>query len=510
MTALLAPPLPYDPAETSLSWANRLAAVHTGQPVQRLLKDMGLSVPAFLTGEASVVGALAAVAGEDPDRVRHGAFRLLKRFNTFRGEDCHRSFASPRVRRFCPLCLRADGSMAAWRHHILWCFAAVGVCPEHGVGLLSVPADLDCIDIREAVDVVGGLGRATASLQDRPIPEYVSWLARRLDGARDDGNWLGTQTIAQVIDASEMMGAVLEHGHHVRVATLESELRHEAIARGFGVMAKGPAAVMAAFDDIRTASTATAVQAGPLAMYGQLFEWLDRRTNFLDPGPVKGLLRDHILRHTAIPRGERLLGEEVTERHLHSIATLSEVTRIPRRRLTRLLQKLGRVPEGISDLESGHIVFPADEVEQLCRDFADAVSLEEVPDHIGASIRQTQALRRAGILTPIVGGKKPGDVRQIVFARRMLDEFLDRLEDLPITDASGTVDIATACQRVGIFTEDLVAGILAGTIPASRIDGRGLDRIRLRLDDVERHRHGLGSDPEYAGAPPDGADTPPA
>lgn len=299
-----------------------------------------------------------------------------------------------------------------------------------------------------------------------------------------------------------MLGAVLEHGQKVRIGTLPAGERQDAIARGFSIMANGADAVTAAFDDIRAASAARAVQAGPLAMYGQLFEWLNRRANLLDPGPIKGLLREHILRHTAISRGERLLGEEVTERRLHSIATLSGVTRIPRRRLTRLLQKLGEVPEGISDLESGHLTFPAAEMEQLCRDLADAVPLEDVPDYIGASLRQTQTLRRAGILAPIVGGKKPGDVRQLVFARRTLDAFLDRFEALPVAVDPEAVDIPSACRRLGIFTEDLVGGILTGAVPAHRLDGRGLDRIRLRLDDVERHRHLLRSDKGVAATPP--------
>lgn len=497
MTWSLSPKLAYDTAETALSWAGRLAAVHTGQPMQRLLKDLNIPFSAFLAGDPEVVGKLATLAGEARGRVLRGAFRLLSRYHVFRDESCSKSFVTPRVRRICPLCLREDGEMSEWRHRILWCFPCVGVCPDHGAALVTVPPERDGIDVRDAVDALGGIDQAAAGSEERTVPDYVLWLNQRLADTIGEPDWLSRQTIAQVIEASEMVGSVFEHGHRARVSVLSPELRHRAIDRGFAIVAAGPDAIMAAFDDIRAASTARAVQAGPLGMYGQLFEWLDRRTYLLDPGPIKGLLREHILRHDAIPCGALLLGAEVSERRLHSIATLSEVTGITRRRLTRLLQKLGHMPGEISDFDASHLTFPAVAMEQLCRDLSDAIPMEDVPDYIGASMRLTQALRRVGILTPLVQGQKPGDVRQIVFARRALDGLLDRVSALPVIEDADAVDLSSYCQRQGGFAEDMVAAILNGVIPAHRIDGRGLGCIRLRLDALSwsRQRHGAEPNP---------------
>ncbi|UWQ57819.1 hypothetical protein K3722_15175 [Leisingera caerulea] len=101
-----------------------------------------------------------------------------------------------------------------------------------------------------------------------------------------------------------------------------------------------------ALDTIRRRSPATAVQAGPLAKYGPLFDWLDRRCNAIDPGPIRDLLRNHIIKHDALSRGDTVLGYEIKERRYHSVHSLSEETNIPRVRMSRMLQKLGKIPAG--------------------------------------------------------------------------------------------------------------------------------------------------------------------
>ena len=491
MTAALLPILRYDPSETAQSWAARLAAVHAGQPVNHLLKDMGVPASAFMKGDPEAIQALAVAGGQESEIVSRGAFLLRRRFRVLRGEPMGIGFAAPNVQRFCPHCLQEDGTTREWRHRILWCFDCIMTCPRHAVALACAPAGASSHDVRDVVHELGGLDDLAAASREVPVSDHVLWVSRRLQGQGQGDDWLASQSIAQVIDASEALGAVLEHGHAVRLGKLSREAREGAIVRGLGVLGEGEDAVMAAFDDIRAASSANAVQAGSLAMYGRLFEWLDRRTNHIDPGPIKRLLREHILRHDAITPGAMLLGETVQERRLHSLASLSEVTGIPRRRLTRLLKRLGHVPEGASDRELGRLVFPARSMEQLCDDLTRSVPLEEVPDYIGASIRQTAALRQAGILTPVVGSKRPGEVRQIVFAQRVLDDFLEKLAALPPVpdhDDDG-VDIATACQRIGAFTEDLVARILSGSMPARRCSGYGLDKVRVRLPDVRQYRN---------------------
>ncbi|KIC07474.1 hypothetical protein RA19_23945 [Leisingera sp. ANG-M1] len=86
-----------------------------------------------------------------------------------------------------------------------------------------------------------------------------------------------------------MMGAVLEHGNKARPHRLYRNDQEAAADIGFSVCRAGTGAVIEALDTSRRRSSATAVQAGPLAKYGTLFDWLGRRCNAIDPGQAGDL-----------------------------------------------------------------------------------------------------------------------------------------------------------------------------------------------------------------------------
>ncbi|MDV6329070.1 hypothetical protein Q5L94_13550, partial [Idiomarina sp. Sol25] len=93
----------------------------------------------------------------------------------------------------------------------------------------------------------------------------------------------------------------------------------EATDIGFSIYCEGPDTVEEALDTIRQTSPANAVQAGPLAYYGALFDWLDRRRNSIDPGSIRDILRNHIVKHSAVEPGTTVLGVEITERRYHTL-----------------------------------------------------------------------------------------------------------------------------------------------------------------------------------------------
>lgn len=283
--------------------------------------------------------------------------------------------------------------------------------------------------------------------------------------------WLDGQTLEQVLAASEMLGAVLEHGHAVKIKKLAPVAAEQATDIGFCIYREGPEAVTEALDKIYETSPASAVQAGPLAFYGALFDWLDRRANAVDPGPIRDILRKHITRRFAVDPGANILGEEITERTSYSLEALSNTLGIHRRRLSRILQKLGKVPNGASDKESGKIVFDAAEILPLIEDFQTAVSLHDLPSYLGASKRQIDLLYRDGQLVPIVPAPERGAVRQVVFSRRVLDHLLSTIADLEKLDDPEGVwhPIAYVCQRgAGPFPE-LFCKVMAGEVPARRV-----------------------------------------
>ncbi|WP_299817871.1 hypothetical protein [uncultured Jannaschia sp.] len=182
-------------------------------------------------------------------------------------------------------------------------------------------------------------------------------------------------------------------------------------------------------------------------MYGRLYDWLATRSSFIDPGPIRDIVRDHIVEHSAADRGGSVLGQVVTERRFHSLGSLVDATGLTRRRLFLLLQKLGYVGEKATVADWGDLVFPVGELEAICADLADPVLLHDVAAYVSASKAQALALYRSGIFRPIFPAEERGEIRRIVFARRHLDDFLARIAALPVrTDDDvrrfGTVALA--------------------------------------------------------------------
>ncbi|WP_349295697.1 TniQ family protein (plasmid) [Thioclava sp. 'Guangxiensis'] len=475
----LQPFIPLHSNETTLSFAGRLAAAHTGQSLTRLLADMRINTEHFVLGRPDAISAFAEIAGVGADELLNATMRGILGGVEFRSERFHGAFLSRATDKFCPCCLAEDGDRQDWRQRLLWCFAPVHQCPRHGIRLarLAAPA-------RTLQEGLSHLNLPSDDAATKFLPRYLSWLQSRLDcGSAVDTPWLASQSIQQVLDASLMLGTALTYALNVRAKTLTAEEQEAAIEHGFIIYSRGAEHVTAAFDTIRATSKARAVQAGPLAYYGRLFEWLDRQCNDRDPGPIRDLLRDHIIKHDVIDVGQVVLGQEATERRFHSVQSLSEALRVERRRMSRLLQKLGKVPVGASDAEAGLLRFEANEITTLLMDFETAIPMVEVADYIGASLFQMQTLYAEGMIFPIVPRKARGAVRQVVFARRSLDAFLAKLSELPLAESENGLDlhpISYVCQRGAGTTIEVLSAILAGKLPAFRKPGKhGLAAVVL-------------------------------
>lgn len=443
----LLPQLPIDPEETLLSYIERLSVMHTGRGMDRLLKDLGIHKEHFVSGRPDTVTALADATGHSAHELEAAAIRVFPRASSFRGQEMSKTFLSPRAARYCPVCLAEDGDKNDRRFRLLWGFRHVVRCDLHSIRLETAPV-VNGTNLRVSLD---GTSLAKPVVADAIEPEYLRWLRNRLHGSTcHDDPWMSDQTTEQVLAAAEMLGATLEHGHRVAVTKLTPAQTEEATDIGFSIYQEGPRAVEEALDTIRQTSPAKAVQAGALAHYGKLFDWLDRRSNAVDPGPIRDILRDHIVKHSAVEPGTTVLGVEINKRRFHTVYSLSSEVGIEHRRLSRLLKSLGQVPENATEVESGNMVFDAANAVPLIQSFKTAVPLLDVPEYIGASKGQVEILYRAGVIKPLIPRTGRGSVRRVVFARQHLDDFLGKISSLPeftLENPNKLHPIAYACQR---------------------------------------------------------------
>lgn len=464
---MLSPMFPFDPEETLTSYADRLSMYHTGRGMERLLKDYGIHHEHFVSGRPEAVARLAEATGHACADIHRNAIRVFQRGGEFRGEPTSKSFLLPQAKHYCSVCLVEDGSPTDWKFRLVWGFRHVQRCDRHGVWLTPTGSAV-ATNLRVALNGVP-IAAPVNTTEDPPM--YIDWLRGRLDGdGLPEASWLADQTLEQVLAASEMIGGVLQHGHKVKLTKLSPAETEEATDIGFSIYSDGPDAVEEALDTIRQMSPANAVQAGPLAYYGALFDWLDRRSNSIDPGPIRDILRDHIVKHSAVEPGTKVLGVEITERRYHTLYSLSAAVGIDRPRLSRVLKKLGEIPDDATEVECGNMVFDAATTVPMVEAFKTAIPLRDVPDYLGASKRQVEILYREGIVLPLIPRSGRGSVRHVVFGRAHLDDLLGKIAGLPEVDSSGSVlhPIAYASQRGAGRFEYLFAEVLCGRIAAFR------------------------------------------
>jgi hypothetical protein len=463
---MLWPTLPFDPRETLTSYADRLSMFHTGRGMERLLRDNGIHHEHFVSGRVEAVAEFATIIGQQVEKIRRNAIRVFQRSGEFRGEAMSKSFLLPQAKRYCPACLAEDGGPTDWKFRLLWGFRHVKRCDRHGVWLTAT-GNAAASSLRVAMNEMELVEPVHAVAEQ---PSYLDWLRERLSGTcGDEPAWLADQTLEHVLAASEMIGGVLQHGHKVKMRKLSLAETEEAIDIGFSIYSEGADAVVEALDTIRQTSPASAVQAGPLAHYGKLFDWLEHRCNAIDPGPIRDLLRDHIVKHSAVEPGTKVLGVEITERRFHTLYSLSAEVGIDRPRLSRLLRKLGKIPVDATEVEGGNLVFDAVTTVPLIEAFQTAIPLRDVPEYLGATKRQIEILYREGFVQPLVPRTDRGSVRHVVFGRSHLDGILKKIADLPVKtfpNDEGLHPIAYACQRgagsfEGVFS-DVIEGRLEG------------------------------------------------
>lgn len=482
----LSPHLAYHADETFLSYVARLAWFHTGKGIHSFAPDLGLKLISVLRYREDAIKVIAAVSGTHFEKLRPGLFRPSRTTTSFQGSDFLSAELRPSVSRICPQCLLDDGSPTEWRHRTIWCFAASQTCLIHRRTLVPLPEAGH--DLRELVrqSDLEEMARSTAA-KDPSALEL--WLAGRVHRQSDtEPAWIASQSMPQILQASLMLGALLVHGTEVKVTRLSHQEKHESREVGFSVLSMGEDAIMQTLDEVRTKGGKKAPHAGPLAYYGEFYVWLSRRVEVNDPGPIRDLLREHILRTTEVGLGEVILGQTITERRFHSVISLSKVTGIDRRRVSRLLEKLGLLPGGMTDAESGILLFDAEETERIVRAYETAIPLKEVPLYLGASQYQVEMLRKIGILKPLFPPTYRGSIRKIVFARAELDELLEEWRQFDVvapTDRPHMRSVAIACQKFGTCTLDMLSAIAAGDIKAFREEGlSGLNALRIRTDHI--------------------------
>lgn len=477
----LRPHVPFDDRETHVSFAGRLAATHTGQPMRTFLSGLGIDPTGFSLGRDDELRSLASIAGVDPRALTRNAFQPGGLARTFRGDRCSRYFAEPKPYRICPTCVRETMGGRDLKVMLEWSFNALRSCSLHGTILehLGAHARHDLRDVP-----AGRIGEANRkeTVRHDEAPSYALWLVDRLHGVPENDEWMLGQSLEQVIGFSAVLGTVLLHDRHTGVQTLSAEDREVATEKGFGIFSQGPEALREVFDDLFRTQPAMGAQRGPRAGYGQVFTWLDRRSGKAALGALGDVLFRHVVRRYSYKGGRYLLGQRVPERETHTLKSFAEAAGVSRKKALRILRinKLipVREPEQVTSLRP----FPPHAVNALIYDYRHSVPLEELAEYLGTTQSMAMSLYRRGFLPAVDRGDRK-ELRRILFSKRELDGVIKTIRRLPLVtedDQKTHASIASICQSRKIPADDLLREVLSGRRPAKRVRGTPtLDAVRI-------------------------------
>lgn len=488
----LQPHVAMDSSETLFSWLGRLAAIHAGFDLVPFLNDLQLKSREIEIDANGAHERLADLTGVSIRQMAHQHyFSVGDRRLRFRDETFAVEFAPKVHRMVCPLCLEEEGGgnpvrgPRTWKFRLLWTVRYCAVCPEHLVGLVSpVHKGAGYVPEHDTARAIGNrLSELISKAAPRPVTPLQRWVTRRMLGDRGDG-WLDRQDIDQAAKATEMLGVVLAHGPMPNMNLMTAPDWDRAWEAGFEVTSRGAEAIMGALEGLTIRGRAsTRSFKGPQANLGRLYQWLAfNEASGWRAGPIRDLVREHIIDNYNVAAGDVVLGEMVPRRRVHTAVSLHLATGINSRTARNLMADLGR---------PGQVMEAAD-AEKLAADYEASIPLLHVPKYLNCSRVHALLLSEAGIIRPM---GRPGKCRlHSRFLPAELDSFLARLRAAAtaVNMPHDAADFAKCAMSAKVPSPSIVQAVLDDRLGKVAVDPTVRDYLGIRVS-ISEVREKLGS-----------------
>lgn len=360
-------------------------------------------------------------------------------------------------------------------------------CPSHGSALSELPRrcwDDQFHELSVRVPERGAKLEALAAVaQQRSVSKLQTYAIARLRGAIGP-EWLDSQTLEQAVRATELLGALIEFGAARKVSALTSDDWDRAGHAGFEFTCRGPEGIREALHCVQEKFRKTGKRPMHRNVFGRLYEWLASSKTAKEPGDIKRIVREHIFQTVAMAPGEGVLGECLSERRLHSVASLASQTGLHPKTLGYVLMAKGLISTGDTVA-----VFDAKAGLEVAATVQRMVNVISVPKMLNCSRPQASGLIDERILLPIAIGEAgvPGRTQKAV-DQIDIDAFLAALkagaelvDDVP----TGMVKISKGAEKVKVRCVDIIHLILGGFL-LNVAELKGVDGYAaLYVDPVE-------------------------
>lgn len=269
------------------------------------------------------------------------------------------------------------------------------------------------------------------------------------------------QTLEQAVRVTEQIGVLVEFGPERELKTLNREEWDQARHTGFSFSCRGEDGIRQALHMIQENLWQQGRRPSRRNAFGRLYEWVGDSEAAIDPGDIKRIVREHIFETVAVAADEPVLGESLSERRLHCVASLAKESNLHPKTLSYVL-----MARGLISAKDPFRPFDATAGRSVAAAMTRLVHVIELPKALGCSRPQSSSLIEERILTPIATGEAgtPGRTQKSV-DRRDIDAFLSGLTvRARLVDAlpPGYVPIAKAAEKVKAPCVDIVHLVLGG------------------------------------------------
>ncbi|OKO80965.1 TniQ family protein [Bradyrhizobium sp. AS23.2] len=492
--------VPLGTGETPASFVSRLA-IRYAPSAREFCLDFGTTFQKVVDGDPEALAIVAAKGGVEPASLAASAFvKIGERRYHWHGEELVRGSLRRAAVAICPKCLSEDIAAAphlrpelAPYQRAIWQIAAIRTCPVHNTPFVVLEKDLTPQLLHDwshhVAKALPKLDQLVANAEARPLSGLETYVTDRVGHGPVGGRLLDTFPLHVAIAACELFGAVAAFGRRPNLKQLTDEEWRQAGGAGFDIFAGGSSTVHAFLEKLRdTYAYSRSGNEGPQALLGRIYQVLEFGREDKSYDQLRDLVGDFIRSRLPVGPGDIVFGKPVEQRVLHSIRTLSIETGLHPKRLRKLLQASGTLPEGSDGLVDGNCLFDAQRGYTLAAQAsASAFSLREAGKYLNAPRVQRDRLYRAGIIVPRIKGSAHCAADQ--FAPEDLDAFLASLLDsarLVATAGDGQVTIPQAAKLAFCMSEDIVRLVLDGKLQRKwRIASeRGYMSLLLDLDEV--------------------------
>jgi len=490
--------VPLGVGETPASFASRTAALN-GLPAREFCLDFGTTFQKVVDSEPAAIAIIAAKGGVPAASLAEHAFiRGEKHRYVHRGEELNRGGLRRQAIAVCPRCLAEDIATSQSRPSLapfgraIWQIAAVKTCAVHGVALSIVVRDPTPSKVHDfayhVAGVLPGLDRLVDESVERPATRLETYVTGRLNA--DAGPQLLDRLPLHVaIGACELFGAVATLGRTPDLKRLTDNEWHAAGAAGFEIFAGGEAGVADFLEGLRKSYPYSgAATEGAQAIFGRIYQTLEYGREDPSYDGVRDLVGHFIRTRFPVGPGDVVFGKPVERRTLHSVRTLSAETGLHPKRLRKLLDVAGALPEGSDALADGNCLFDAQRGSTVAKEAAAAtLSVVKAGEYLNAPRVQRDMLYRSGLIVPRVRGVEHGAADQ--FAPEDLDAFLDRLLDgaEPVEAAgAGEASIPDTAKQCCCASEEVARLVLDRNVVRKwRLAGeRGYMSVLVDVEEV--------------------------